>query len=341
MHLRYYSAGNLLWGGWFMAMQANGNWEARLVRGMALPGIAPDVCDALVTALGALGCEAEFGLNLVAITATAPRPTHDQGDQWLRQCYGLCQRLVRLGADVEVATQGYLAALGQSADPFAVSSASRDAWAARFDAAPDVWWPPENASAPAGEPIEVWLRRAGYSYRHCVTLGVPAHIEALGETLHLVLHALGTLPPGGILTRASLALGLETLAAAFQGDLIPHHLLDLDAWHVGLLTGISTLAQLNGAADLNADLAWARGELARARAALTQRGPDASFNRGPDASFNRGPDIPVWQANGSGTSSHPLPSTTGNLWARQLVAEWEHTLAQLEALVAPTHIRHG
>jgi hypothetical protein len=302
----------------FMVKQAFGNWEARLVRGMALPGIAPEVCDALVTALGALGCEAEFGQELLAISTTMPLPTHTQGEQWLRQCYGLCQRLVRLGADVEVATQSYLAALAQGADPFAVSAASRDAWAAQFDAAPDVWWPPEDASAPAGEPIEVWLRRAGYSYRHCVTLGLPAHIEALGETLDLMLHALRTLPPGGILTRTSLALGLETLASAFQGDLLPHHLLDLDARHVGLLTGISTLLHLTGAAaDLGADLAWARGELERARAALTRRGP------------------------AGGRPTRPLPSTTGNLWAKQLVADWEHTLAQLESLVVPTQARRS
>lgn len=301
-----------------MTQRANGNWEARLVRGMALPGIAPDVSDALVAALGALGCEAEFGLDLLENPASMPRPTHGQGDQWLRQCYSLCQRLVRLGAEVEVATQSYLAALTVAEDRFAGASASHDAWAARFDATPDVWWPPEDANTTAGEPLELWLRRAGYSYRHCVTLGLPAHFEALSETLHLVLHALGTLPPRGILTRASLALGLETLASAFQGDLIPHHVLDLDARHVGLLTGIITLAQLNGtAAGLDADLAWARGELARARAALTQG------------------------TSPSGIPTGALTSKTGNLWARQLVAEWEHTLAQLEALAVPTRVTRG
>jgi len=299
-----------------MIMQDAGAWDGRLVRGLSMPGIAPEVSEALVTALGALGCEAEFGLALLRVSDEVPRPTHAQGEQWLRQCYGLCQRLVRLSADFEVASQAYLAALDQwavQASKTAAAAAqldrSRDSWGAQFDATPDVWWPERGDIAVENEAQDFWLRRAGYSYRHIVNIGLAAHLEALAEALNLVLHALRTLPPGGVLTRASLALGLETLSATFEGDLIPHHMLDLDARHVGLQTGILTIARLDpSTADLAADVAWARGELERARATL------------------------LGSRNGPGRVTRPLTAVTGNLWQKQIVTEWERTVALLEAL---------
>jgi hypothetical protein len=296
-----------------LGMQKIGTWDGRLVRGMTLPGIAPEVCDALVTALGALGCEAEFGVELLARNTVLPRPTHAQGDRWLRQCYGLCQRLIRLSAEYEVAAQGYLTALEQVAARSDLKPANgrhrRDSWAAQFDATPDVWWPERGDIAPGGEGWDFWLRRAGYSYRHVVTIGLTTHLEALSDALHLVLHALRTLPPGGVLTLDSLALGLHTLSATFEGDLIPHHMLNIDDRHVGLLTAITAIARLDaGSASLPADIAWARGELERARAVL----------RGG--------------RNGPGRATRPITSVTGNLWAKQLVAEWESIVALLESL---------
>lgn len=301
-----------------MDLQDLGAWDSRLVRGMALPGIAPETGDALVTALGALGCEAEYGIDLLHSNATLPRPTQSQGDHWLRQCYGLCQRLIRLSAEYEVAAQSYLTALerldGQVAVlPTAQAGASRDSWSAQFDATPDVWWPERGDIALAGEPWDFWLRRAGYSYRHVVTVGLTEHLEALSDALHLVLHALHTLPPGGVLTHASLALGLHMLSATFEGDLIPHHMLDIDDRHVGLLTGIAAIARLQtGSASLPTDIAWARGELERARVIL------ASGRNGP------------------GRTTRPITSVTGNLWAQQLVAEWTTTVALLESLRVAT-----
>ncbi len=291
-------------------------WDSRLVRGLSIAGITPEVSEALVTALGALGCEAEFGLSLLGISDEVPRPTRAKGEMWLRQCYGLCQRLMRISSEFEVAAQAYLAELASSITPSGATSGgataparSRDSWSAQFDATPDVWWPERGDITVESEPLDFWLRRAGYSYRHIVNIGLAAHLEALSEALNLVLHALRTLPPGGVLTRASLALGLETLSSTFEGDLIPHHMLDLDARHVGLLNGILTIARLDpGAADLAADIAWARGELERARAVL------------------------IGSKGGPGRVTRPLTSVTGNLWQKQIVAEWERTVALLESL---------
>ncbi|MBA3827030.1 MAG: hypothetical protein H0X24_24450, partial [Ktedonobacterales bacterium] len=75
-----------------MVWQTANAWDARLVRGLTTPGVGAEVCDALVASLGALGCEAEYGLGLLGISASLPHPTHAQGDGWLRQCYGLCAR---------------------------------------------------------------------------------------------------------------------------------------------------------------------------------------------------------------------------------------------------------
>ena len=299
-----------------MLMQNTGTWDVRLVRGVAMLGIAPECSDALVATLGALGCEAEFGQSLLRISAEMPRPTRAQGEHWLRQCYGLCQRLSRLSTDFEVAAQSYLDALDlldarPSAPPPVTASGQRhghDSWSAQFDATPDVWWPERGDVALESEPLDIWLRRAGFSYRHIVMLGLPEHFEALAEALGLVLHALQTLPPSGVLARASLTLGLQTLSSTFAGDLLPHHMQDIDQRHVGLLTGLATIARLDGnAANIEHDIAWAQAELARAREMLTGK-------------------------RGVGRVTRPLAPVTGNLWARQLVDEWERTVAQLATM---------
>ncbi|MBA3823917.1 MAG: hypothetical protein H0X24_08480, partial [Ktedonobacterales bacterium] len=221
-----------------------------------------------------------------------------------------------LSADFEVAAQTYLHALeGLASAPSPASQRhALDAWSARFDETLDVWWPERGDIAPPGEPLELWLRRAGYAYRHIVNLGLPAHFETLAEALGTLLHALRTLPPGGVLARASLALGIETLAATFAGDLVPHHIADMDARHPGLLTGLTTIAQLTPAENaLPSDISWARGELVRAQQPLRSG------------------------QNGTGRVTRPLPSTTGSLWVRHIITEWEQTVAQLEALNVPAH----
>jgi len=298
-----------------------GTWDVRLVRGLAGMGAPVEATDALVTTLGALGCEAEFGLGLLYPMAVAPQPTPAQGEMWLRQCFQLGQRLARITNDLAVALQAYLAAL-EAADPSLAASQEpltshrinpkADSWISRFDATPDVWWPERGGVVMGQEPIELWLRRAGFAYRHVVNVGLPEHIEAMAETLSLVLHALQTLPPRGVLTRASLYLGLQEISAETVGDLAPHHIYDIDTRHVGLLTGITTILRFaaSEAAPIDGDIIWARGELARARLALQGH----------------------QRRSGGGRNTRPLSQHTGNLWVRQLVAEWEQTITQLEAI---------
>lgn len=299
-------------------VMANGGasaWESRLVQGVVSMGVASEASDGLISAFGALGCEAEFGLSLIQAMAELRNPSRGQGEHWLRQCAALAQRLTRVAAEFGVATQAYLDALvavEHATQREMITGQAHDAWAARFDSTPDVWWPERGDIALGGEPIEMWLRRAGFAYRHSVSIGLPGHIEALGDALGLVLHALRTLPPGGILSRASLHLGLSTLAAEIEGDLVPRHILDLNDRHVGLLTGIATLLRF-AAIDrtgVEGDIIWARGELDRARATIVGSFP----------------------ATGGPRVTRPLTTPTGNLWARQIVVEWEGTLVQLEAI---------
>jgi hypothetical protein len=295
-------------------------WDRRLMCGLTGVGAPAVASDTLVQALGALGCEAEFGLALLQAPARLPRPTLSDGIGWLRQCLGLCQRLMRVSRDLEAAAQSFcialsdvepdLAAIAGGGAQAAKPAAPRgDLWAAQFDALPTVWWPEPGAVEPGTEPVEWWLRRAGFAYRHCMTLGLPEHLEALTDGLSLALHALRALPPRGVVSRASLYLGVQALATEIAGDLVPHHIVDLDTHHIGLVTASLTLLHLHAEpAPLSGDIAWARAELDRARAMLG--GPPAMGSR----------------------VTRPLTRRTGNLWARQLVAEWERTLARLEAL---------
>ncbi len=279
-----------------MVTSPRGAWEARLEHGLRLPGIAPEIADALILALGDLGCEAEFGLRLTGISGALPQPTRAQGEAWLRQIAAFGQRLARVSARFHVAAQSMIAALGGGAGEA------------------EAWWPAAGAVAPEGEPIEIWLRRAGFPLRHVVSIGLPERLEALAEALDTLLHALHTLPPSGVVTRATLAQGMDTLATLFGGDLIPHHVRDLDAFHAGLVTGALTIARIpQAASSVEGDLRWAEGELTRAR----------------------------MLANGSARTTQPLPGTTGNLWAQRLVREWEHTLAALGTIRAEALPRLG
>src|SRR5262249_18004467 len=145
----------------------------------------------------------------------------------------------RLAGEFSLIVEGYLdalLALEQQTQAGRAAGGSHDAWGARFDATPDVWWPERGDISTGTEPVELWLRRAGYPYRHTVSVGLPGHLEALIDGLRMVMHALETLPPGGILSRTSLHLGLATLSSDLAGDLVPHHIQDIDPRHVGLLT---------------------------------------------------------------------------------------------------------
>lgn len=296
-------------------------WDVRLLRGFAVAGVSEEARGELVAALGALGCEAEFGLALLRTPATLRRPLPRQGEQWLRQVQRLSRRLVTQSEAFQLAAQGYLAALAASTAaperPTMPVAVTRDAWGQRFDATPGVWWPERGAVALQAEPAEYWLRRAGFPLRHSVSVGLPEHLETLENTLALLLHALHTLPPSGVVSREALAISLITLATDLQGDLVPHHLLDMDPRHIGLVTACATLLRLRApdATDLTSDIAWAQGELNRARAHLA--------------------------VSATGSVTRPLTRPTNKLWAREVVADWERTLARLEALRAEQHAAAG
>ncbi len=288
-------------------------WDARLMQGLMIASMAEEPRGALVSALGALGCEAEYGLDLLATPARVTAPTHAQAERWLRQCYQLGQRLVRLGDDLELAVQGFLHGLAAlDARPPLMRGEPRmsDSWGDRFDATPGVWWPEENVEATQSVMIPWWLRRAGFAYRHSINLGLPEHFEALESSLALVMIALRSLPPSGVLTNESLAISLLTLSTDLEGDLSPHHLQDIDSRHIGLLTGIATLVRLSaqGQTDIEGDLAWARGELERAQGNLR---------------------VQVEAPASGARVTRPLGVQTGNLWARQLIAEWSQIIDQL------------
>ncbi len=292
-------------------------WDQRLMQGFVMPGVPEDTRALLVTALGALGCEAEYGVSLLRVPLHTPRPTRVEGEQWLRQILHLSQRLTRVSIEVEVAVQSYLGALAlvdqrrDVATPTGTHLAADD-WSTRFDATPGTWWPAAGAIMIEREPIEIWLRRAGFAYRHTVTMGLPDHIESLDQTLTFIMHALRTLPPGGVLTRDALAISLLTLSTEIEGDLVPHHLHDLDARHVGLMTGIAAMLRLTPpmGAKISADVAWSRGELRRVRATA------------------------VDHHERHGGTTRPLSESKGGNWAGQLVAEWESIIAVLEGLQA-------
>ena len=277
---------------------AGGGWETRLPSALRLHGIARDVQAHEVAALGAAGVEAEFFLRLLRdFPGRDPRAhTHAQGTAFLGQLEAWAYRLIAAGAALEVATQGYLAAL-DGAFP-AASGTNGDA---------DVWWPPLPPLVLGGEPLELRLRRCGYAYRHVVAVRLASTIETLAEHLAQLLQALLTLPPAGVLPAAALYAGLSELTATLQGYLIPHQLAGRDARTPGLLPAIARLRQLDATepSTLASDIVWARAQYATARAAVTQA---RALPRAP-----RG-------------AARPAPLPPG------VLREWQATIASLEAL---------
>lgn len=280
---------------------AGGGWELRLPSALRLRGIAGDVQTHEVAALGAAGVEAEFFLRLLRdFPGRDPRAhTHAQGTAFLGQLEAWCYRLIAAGAALEVATQGYLAALdGASPSARAASVAGSDA---------DVWWPPLPPLVLGGEPLELRLRRCGYAYRHVVAVRLASTIETLAEHLAQLLQALLTLPPAGVLPAATLYAGLSELTATLQGYLIPHQLVGRDVRTPGLLLAIARLRQLdtNEPATLASDIVWARAQYAMARAAVIQARSLPRAARGV---------------------ARPAPLPPG------VLREWQATIAALEAL---------
>ncbi|MGH2515967.1 MAG: hypothetical protein ACRDHP_09965, partial [Ktedonobacterales bacterium] len=154
-------------------------------------------------------------------------------------------------------------------------------------------------------PLELRLLRCGYAYRHVVTAHLAANIEPVAEHLALILHALTTLPPAGVLPASSLYLGLYELSSAMQGYIVSHHMTGMNEQTPGLLTGIAWLRGLDSHDDtsLDSDIAWAHAQYAFARRIAA-----------PDV-------LPPGMSPG-----------TGHAWAALALRDWQDTIAALERL---------
>lgn len=298
-------------------MNASGgaSWAKRIIDTLALNGIQRHTRDSLVDVLGVLGCEAEYALSFLQPARKIPFPTFQQGEIWLSRCYQLSKRLADISIQLELATQQFLnefvcidttLSAGER-DSASFSGPATDAWSAQFDATPDIWWQDAGEITVPTESIEIWLRRAGFGYRHIIAVKLPDHIEAMETTLRMIFTALHSLPPAGVLPNASLYIGLVHISGEFCGDLVPHHLHDLDKRHVGLLTALTTIRRM-GPSALEPDIIWAQDELDRARQLLA----------------------PVQTAEGRIT--RPLARTTGNLFVQQMIREWELLITQLQQM---------
>ena len=269
-------------------------WEQRLYAGLQLAGMdEPQV--ALARSLGEMGVEAEFFLLLTGSDASFARSGRAAAEYFLQQLEDSCRRICAAATSLEVATQGYLAALE-----------ARFPRAHLADIEAEPWWPAFSGYAPAGEPVEMRLRRCGYSYRHAIAVRLGSAIEAVAEQLALTLHALHTLPPAGVLPIPALYHGLYELSSALQGHIVPHHITESASESPGLLMGVALLRLLDQREDhsIEADIAWAQAQLAQARETLARMGAVRAPTMTPDTAA----------------------------WVARSVREWDDALRHLIAL---------
>jgi hypothetical protein len=165
------------------------------------------------------------------------------------------------------------------------------------------------------EPLELRLRRCGYSYRQAVALRLGPTVEALADQMGLLLHALRTLPPAGTVSTAVLAYGLDELADALQGDVAQHLLRDANDDFPGLLSAVERLREAGPDAPLAADLTWARGEYEQAVSAREQAMKQTPKPGLVARIFHRAPSLDASQR-----------------WSQSAVREWQDLVAALEAI---------
>ncbi len=228
------------------------SWESRLYSGVRMPHVPDEVRTKLAGALGTLGVDAEHFLLLLSSFPGKDRPSHARGLVFLTHLEAAGRRLSYSADTLEIATQGYLAALESSYPELRGQ-----------DASADPWWPSPPNFELEGESIELRMRRCGFAYRHVVEVYLSAHVTAIASQLALVLAALAILPPAGTLPTESLYQGLYELSSSLQGHIVPHHIGDPDPLSPGLLSGISRLRRLDTEEDtsLQSDLLWAEAQL--------------------------------------------------------------------------------
>jgi hypothetical protein len=300
------------------AATAGTGWDARLYPGLHLAALPQDTSDALAQALGTLGVEAEYFLELTRSLGEPAPPgamPRERGERFLLAADASARRLLALAQPLELATQAYVSAL------------ERPTSGPRQDGG-DVWWPATEAEFALGEPLELSLRRCGFSYRHAVAAHLAPNVEAIGEYLHLVLHALNTLPPPGIVPHATLSSGLSEIAATLQSHIIPHHIADLSRDVPGLLSGIPRLYELDAAegAILSADLEWARAQLAAARAEAQR------LKEQPRSAAGRQPGGLMGMMRRALGGAPAATRATPAAWLAATEREWAETIAALQAI---------
>lgn len=279
-------------------------WDQRLYSGLQVAAVPTQTRAALTEALGMVGVEAEFFLLLVAHDPDTTAHTRASGELLLQRLEAAAQRIRVAAATLEVAVQGYLAALEAGVPGLHMDGDDGD-----------VWWPAVPTFTLPGEPLDLRLRRCGFAYRHVVMTHLATIVEAIAEQLTQVLHALNTLPPAGIVPTRTLYSGLAELTAMLQGYVVPHHIVDLNERTPGLLTSIARMRQLDADEDtsLASDIAWAHAQYAQAYAVLQQHG-------GGYDGRQRSPASPA-----SGTAAQQQ-------WALAATRDWHETVMLLERL---------
>jgi hypothetical protein len=232
-------------------------WETRIYPGVQIAGASFAARSALASALGEAGVEAEYFLGLLASFPGPDQPSPEAAERLYNALDAWASRMATVAASLEVATQGYLSEL-DTLHPELHGAAG----------ALDVWWTPLAGYMAAGEPLALRLRRCGQSCRSVVESRLPALVAGIGEQMALLLHALSSLPPAGVAPVRTLYEGLNEITMALQGDVVLRRIRDLSQTSPGLVTTVSRLrAQLGAPAPLDADIAWARAQLAELRAA--------------------------------------------------------------------------
>lgn len=235
-----------------------GGWDSRIYDGLRAPRVSSEARAGLGAALGQIGVEAEYLLLLMSSFPGDERPSRVVGERFLARLETALERLVDASAHLEAATQGFLGEITGAYSGFLWAPGQASAW-----------WPVFNGYTAPGAPLEARLRRCGFAYRHVVASYLPAHVEAILEQIALILFALNTLPPAGVVPLAALAEGLDELSSAMQGEIVPRHIRGLsgDPRYPGALAAIERLLALDAAEDtsLESDIVWARAEYAAAR----------------------------------------------------------------------------
>ncbi len=284
---------------------AFGGWEQRIYGGLLLSDIPTDVREGLAHALGAAGVEAEHLLRFLTSFFDTENLSPALGGRLLDQLQSFGRRFLDLANDFELAAQSYVTALRvapHGLHPPIVPGG-------------EPWWPPFAGLTLESEPLELRLRRCGYSYRQAVALRLGPTVEALADQMGLLLHALRTLPPAGTVSTAVLAHGLDELADALQGDVAQHLLRDANDDFPGLLSAVERLRESGPGAPLAEDLAWARGEYERAVSASAQASSQAAKPGLVARIFHTAPAVDASQR-----------------WSQSAAREWRDLIVALEAL---------